>query len=52
MEDYNFLLLDGAVIQMIYEFDHRDNIVGHILSFYLFAGGKTPPVREGMKARR
>ena len=34
MEDYNFLLLDGAVIQMIYEFDHRDNIVGHILSFY------------------
>ncbi len=34
MEDYNFLLLDGAVIQMMYEFDHRNNIIGHILSFY------------------
>jgi len=33
-EDYNFLLLDGAIIQMLYQFDHRDNIIGHVLAFY------------------
>ena len=32
--DYNFLLLDGALLQMKYEFDNRGNLVGHILSFY------------------
>jgi len=32
--DYNFLLLDGAMIQMLYKFDNRDNLIGHILSFY------------------
>ena len=32
--DYNFLLLDGAIIQMLYKFDNHDNLTGHILSFY------------------
>lgn len=33
-EDFNFLLLDHGVIQMLYKFDNNDNIIGHILSFY------------------
>jgi hypothetical protein len=32
-KDYNFMLIDGALIQMQYEF-HRNNLVSHILSFY------------------
>ncbi len=33
-QDYNFLLLDGAIIQMKYMFDFSDNLKGHILTFY------------------
>lgn len=32
-KDYNIMLLDGAFLQMKYQF-HRNKIVGHILSFY------------------
>lgn len=32
-KDYNFMLLDGALIQMQYNFC-RNHIAGHILSFY------------------
>lgn len=32
-KDFNFLMLDGAIIQMQYEF-YKDEIVKHILSFY------------------
>ena len=31
--DYNFMLLDGALIQMKYEF-YRNSLIAHILSFY------------------
>lgn len=32
-KDYNFMLLDGALIQMQYEFN-RNKLIGHILGFY------------------
>ena len=32
-KDYNFMLIDGALIQLQYEFI-RNNLVSHILSFY------------------
>ena len=33
-QDFNFLLLDGAIIQMLYKFNNKDELIGHILSFY------------------
>jgi len=32
-KDYNFMLIDGSLIQLQYEFNHRNSIIGHVLSF-------------------